>query len=182
MRLQITQDGDYIVVDGNDNDALKITENYNGTLELTFLSTGAWSAGQKRLYGDRKTTVGIEFNKNALSVQETVHPSKDFNADHDWHYREDPYPYITGLRGLSIATSAERASDKIMNDLWDGVFNKGDEDKLYAICGTVLEDGAGRNYLYRVAGRVRNGLKDRLVHTDAVSAFKAYVELDGYEA
>jgi hypothetical protein len=181
MRLQITQDGDYIVVDGNGNDALKIEENRNGTLEIVFLSTGAWSVGQQRLYGDKKTTVGVTATKHALSVQPTVHPARDFNQDHDWHYREDPYHYITGVHGLTIAESAERAVDKIIADIWNtyGPIAIGDEDELFGIVGNLLARGVGRNYIYRVAGRAKNERKPFSPVT-LVRNFELQAQLDGH--
>jgi hypothetical protein len=197
MRLQVTQDGEYIVIDGNGNDALKISENRNGTLELTFLSTGAWSAGTGRLYGDKKTTVGMadthkfglalglghnsgSSTMKAKDVPSHIHPAKDFNNDHMWHYQDDPYDYITGVRGLSIASSADRAVVKIQEDIWTtyGPHSIGDENELFDVCGKLLEQGVGRNYLYRLAGRAKN-IRKPFSPTSLTTIFKHLAAIDG---
>jgi hypothetical protein len=196
MKLQVTQDGEYIIIDGNDNDALKISQNRNGTLELTFLSTGAWSAGSGRLYGDKKTTVGIADMRafgHALGLghasgssimKPKVHPAQDMNQDHDWHYEEDPYHYITGVEGLSISTSADRAMNKVLDEIWDGYSSRtiGDKVELFDTIGKLLKLGLGRNYIYRLAGRTKNAGKfTSFSPVSLTTAFKLQAALDGHD-
>ncbi len=87
-----------------------------------------------------------------------------------WHHdtppeqpapKKDPHYYQNGNNGLSVADSVERAHETIVFNTWGGYHITNDEEELLRDSITnLIEEGAGRDKAYAIAGVVKKGAKE----------------------
>lgn len=147
----ITFDGDAVtIVDMFGNDALKVESEDNGALSIVFLQKGNWGVGQKVFGTERKASIGLDYS-TIRAVGEAIKPKYSLN-DPDPHYYQS-----YNSRGYTIEESAERALGAVRYQIWDSYDydQKGTFEDMRTLFQDMIAQGVGRDYIYRLAGRVK---------------------------